>query len=453
MLAAPLSAAEPSVDSSSTSSSDATTSAAGNNAAMPAGANSSGTSSSASTDGSSNKSTNDGIPDELKDVLPKEDAPAQSDIIMGPDAGSHALVPTSGSPGHSDSTAVQSPSSAAVQPPSASPAGGRPPVQASGSSTPSSASPATQSSSQSTTQKKAPESQVLLKGRLEEIGGSGAKLPVGVMLNLKTQTAHMDPGVEKQLAGKVASFPSDWQGSYGGTITIYSAQFDPAAYQFDQEATIEEQKIEAPGTQGSTSFNFFRQNNIIALQPATIMLPPRNDSPVSRQMQAQLRNSPMGQMLGGNGGAMLSMLTTTQPMMVLGDLSGATGVTGNALQNVVVKNDIRQLKQGVLEENLIVQESERHHETGQVKRTYSETVLRFTRLNPRQLYVQAASIKYRHDGHFLSKVIMFGTMTRGVSGGAYPMGGFPGGAFPGVNPSGAGGFGQLNDMLKQLQGF
>ncbi|HEY9793445.1 MAG TPA: hypothetical protein V6D22_23800, partial [Candidatus Obscuribacterales bacterium] len=451
--AEPLYAAEPAVDGASSVPAGARplsqqqqqhvpTSAPGENASSSAATNASGASTSATTSGGSNASTNDGIPDTLNEVLPKdvETIPAATSVLPG--ASQH-------SPDQSSTAGSRPPVQGTTSP------GSRPPLHTTAPSTSAQSASVTAGVSAHAEQKKPASPQVLLKGRLEEVAGSGARLPVGVMLNLKTQTAHMDPAVEKQLAGKVGSFPSDWAGSYGGTITIWSTQFDPAAYQFDPEETQEEQKIEAAGTQGTTSFNFFRQNNIIALQPATIMLPPRNDSPMARQMQEQLRSSPMGQMLGGNGGAMLSMLTQTQPMMVLGEIRGGTGVTGNALQNVVVKNDIRQLKQGVLEQNLIVQESERHHETGQVKRTYSETVLRFTRLNPQQLYVQAASIKYRHDGHFLSKVIMFGTMTKGVGGGN-PMSGFPTGSFPGLDPSGAsgaGGFGQLNDMLKQLQGF
>jgi hypothetical protein len=100
----------------------------------------------------------------------------------------------------------------------------------------------TQPPPQSTTQAKPPQPPsppkaptAYLKGRLEEIGGSGAKLPVGVVLNLKTQTAKMDPAVEKKLEGRVASFPSDWTGSYGGTLTIWSAQWDPLAFKLYSE--------------------------------------------------------------------------------------------------------------------------------------------------------------------------------------------------------------------------
>jgi hypothetical protein len=297
-----------------------------------------------------------------------------------------------------------------------------------------------------------------LRGRLEEIGGRGASLPAGVVLNLKTRTAKVDPSFERKIEGKVASFPMDWRGSWSGPIKVWANQFDPAYFDFDREEAEDIEKVLAPNTTGTVTFNFFQQNNSIALQPATIVFPPRTNSPVSNRMQQELRSSPLGQMMGGNQ-QMLSMLTATQSAMVLGDLNGGMSSGGNSLSLQVVKNDLRELKPGVLEQNLVVEASERHRQTGEVRKSLDETVLRFTKLSPTSLYVQVANLSYSWDGRFLSKVVMYGTMNKGA-GYASPSvipyglpGGMPGG-FPGLSPSGGGvNMNDLNNLIKQMQGL
>lgn len=294
----------------------------------------------------------------------------------------------------------------------------------------------------------------MLVGRLEELGGSGAKLPIGVLMKLKIGTAKLDPSATKPtvVQGVVSSFPVDFQGQWGGQLKVHWAQFDPASYTFDREETLLTQKIETPGAMAGTTFNFVQQGNVISVEPAQLYFAPRRDTANAKAMQQQL--GPLAGMLGGGNSQMLSMMTESIPVMVLGSATGLRGLTGNALESRVIKNDIRQLKPGVLEQNIVVQESEQHRSTGSVQRSLSETVMRFTKLNAGQLYVQAASIKYRNDGHFLNKVLFYGTVNRGQSGAPPGMGagGLPG--MPGMSPSGGGmgGLGDIQNMLKQLQG-
>lgn len=302
----------------------------------------------------------------------------------------------------------------------------------------------------------------MLKGRLEEIQGNGANLPVGLLLNLKAQKAQLDKSVlvphSDPLKGLVSSFPSDWQGNWGGSLSIWWTQMDKAAWDFDADEANQTAQILKRGNQGTTTFSFYQSGKNILVQPARVTFPPRQNSYTQQQLQGQMGS--LGGMFANNPMAqqMLNSLSMGIPVLVLGDLSGV-GVTGNALRSTVVKNDIKQLKPGVLEENLVVNENERNARTGQVRNSFSETILRFTKINPTQLYVQAASIKYRNDGHFLEKVIMYGTVNRGVTTpdpAANPLGGMPGfgaGSIPGLPSSGGGGFGDLNQMLKQLQGM
>lgn len=297
----------------------------------------------------------------------------------------------------------------------------------------------------------------VLRGRLEELAGRGARLPAGIVLNLRSQTAHMDPAAEKRIQGRVASFPTDWRGTWGGTLTVWTSQYDPSAFEFDAEAAREEQDTYHPGAQGTVSFNFFLQNSAVALQPATIIFPMRAAPGISRQMTEQLNQSGLGSLLGNGGANMVSAMVnaSARMKMVLGDASGMDA-DGNPVVCTLIKNDLRQLKPGVMEQNIVQESSARHHQTGQIKRGYSEAVLRFTKLNSQQLYVQAASVEYGADGHFRNKVVLYGTVNRGV-GEAYPAGspfGAMPGAFPGMNPSGGGmNMNDLNNMLKQLQGL
>ena len=158
---------------------------------------------------------------------------------------------------------------------------------------------------------------------------------------------------------------------------------------------------------------------------------------------------------------MMMMLNTKIPVIMLGDYVGA-GVGGNQLNSRVLKNDIKQIKPGVLEENIVVAERTREA-TGVVRDSFSEVVVRFTKQSASQLYVQAASIKYNQSGKFLCKEIYYGTVTKGVTtpdptNPFAGMQGMPGmGGFPGM-PTSPGGGGQmpggldgLNDLIKQMQ--
>lgn len=300
----------------------------------------------------------------------------------------------------------------------------------------------------------------MLKGRLEEVAGSGASLPVGLLLNLKAQKGKLDASIvvkpqADKLKGLVASFPTDWQGSWGGPLLVWGTQFDPAYAAWDPVEFKEMQKILYKGASGQTTFNFYQSGPTIQLQPAQLVFAARTNSYNAQQLKA----SPLANMLGNNpmAGQILSTMATTVPVMYLGDLSGATGVSGNQLNSRVVKNSIKQLKPGLIEQNIVTQESERNAQNGQLRYGFSENVLRFTKLNQNQIYVQVAMLKYRNDGHFLSKVIMYGTVNRGQGQSmdmANPFGGMPGmGSFPGMPTSPAGGLNDLNNLIKNLQGL
>ena len=104
--------------------------------------------------------------------------------------------------------------------------------------------------------------------------------------------------------------------------------------------------------------------------------------------------------------------------------------------------------------------------TGQPRKRYSESVLRFTKVNEQQMYVQAAAVTYGPTKGFQDKVIMYGYVTKGQVAQTNPyanmMGGMPGGGqIPGAGSIfGGGGNGQTPqlpggmdmEMIKKMLG-
>jgi hypothetical protein len=101
--------------------------------------------------------------------------------------------------------------------------------------------------------------------------------------------------------------------------------------------------------------------------------------------------------------------------IVLGDLSGGVGVTGNSLQNTLVKNDVKVLQSNVLEQDIVCYTAERNAQTGNVRNFYGEDVLRFTRLSPDSIYVQAVIASYGQAGDRQRLVTLYGTVRKGQS--------------------------------------
>ena len=120
-----------------------------------------------------------------------------------------------------------------------------------------------------------------------------------------------------------------------------------------------------------------------------------------------------------------------------------------------VSNITRQLAPNVLEQDVIAENNEIMRATGQPRKRYSESVLRFTKVNEQQMYVQAASVNYGPRHEFQDKIMMYGYVTKGVVANTNPYSGMMGGmqglqGIPGmqINPGGAaGGAGQMPNIF------
>lgn len=327
-----------------------------------------------------------------------------------------------------------------------------------------------------------------LYGRIEQISGSGASFPV-----FKTMTPQLDtslaakPALKGQaqtgvlFSGVVAkSFPEDYRGNWGGTLAVWRVEQSPICFQIDPEEAGKVQKIFKSGASGSVNFMFANSTTGgIYLAPAQIMFQvPGKDVDLGKQMSSMMGGQSLAAM--GPMGQMMSQMVQNMPVPVifsLGDTqtsSMAKGLSGNDFVQRTLKNQVRQLTPTVIEQDIIAECNEIMKSTGQPRKRYEESVLRFTKVNPQQMYVQCAQVVFGPDRKFQQKIIMYGYVTKGqvvntnpysgmmqmpgmVPGqsGASPFGG--GGANPfgggGANPFGQGGIPQLPPGFNPLQGL
>lgn len=305
---------------------------------------------------------------------------------------------------------------------------------------------------------------VKLYGRIEELCTSpGARFPIklqaltprldsrGTALRsrVETQTAR----VEAQTAPSrtIMSYPFDWAGVWSGALKVWTAQFAPTRWSFDATEASQEQQLLGPGKEGRATFEFAHSGGgRIQLAPTQVVFTAPMDQSRYRQTMQQVEQQM--QAMGGFGGmpgmseflrseegnSIMSQVIKSVPYMYalhLGNLSQGTGVTGNRLNSRVVKNDLKMLASGVLEQQIVTYNEDQSRVSGKTHTNYSENVLRFSRVTSDQLYVQAASVDYDRNGNFESKVVLYGMITRG-QGDAPAWPDFNSGGFPNMYPFG-----------------
>ncbi len=296
-----------------------------------------------------------------------------------------------------------------------------------------------------------------LFGRIDQIAGeANVSMPV-----LKAETAKMDTSrqtalkasaSEARFSGSVAtSFPMDFSGTWGGTIRVWRFSVAPLSYEIDAAESNKLRSILAPGTAGDVNFVFRDEpTGKIDLEPAQvrIMIPASQSYSYQQMMQGG------GGQLGGMGGMVSQMMANMKvPVMLhFGTVSTRgsmeVGVSGNQIEQRVVKNEIRQLAPTVVEEQIVTKNSS-VQTSGRGEDGYTESVMRFTRQSPTQLYVLAASVDYDEHGKFLRKLIMYGNVVRGqvMNISPYPTGM---GNISQMMGGGAGGMSGLSSILNSM---
>lgn len=293
----------------------------------------------------------------------------------------------------------------------------------------------------------------MLYGRIEQLSASaGASFP-----SLKAQIPKMDPrgmtltakattAAPVPLSGSVVrSFPANYQGTWGGRLVLQQVQVDPNYYRIDPEEARRTVQAMKPGNIGQVNFNFDRSRGAIALEPARCMfMVPASDTQVPDEV-----NRMMG---GGNaalGGMMSQMMSgmTVPIVLEFGDIQTSgeqTSVSGNALRQRVLKNETRQLAPNVMEQQIITEETTWNKRTHVPLTGFGESVIRFTRQSPTVLYVQAATVSYGGDKKFLRKMVLYGSIGKGVVMNTDPMAAMQGGM---PNMGGMGGMGAMQGMF------
>jgi hypothetical protein len=305
----------------------------------------------------------------------------------------------------------------------------------------------------------------MLFGRIEELtSGVGAKFPV-----LKAQTAKMDFSGQTLKAGAsesifsgqvVRSFPSELNGTWGGVLQLQQIQLDPSYYQLDQDEAKQTADLMRPGLQGKVNMAFQNTGSGLTLEPAKIFFSaPMTQARMDRQM-SQLGGGGMsipgmGNMASNPGmGQMMQSMMMSVPYIwyiSLGAVQG-TGVSGNSVQTNVIKNDVRQLNPTVIEQQILSREYDTNPKTGKSRTSFSESVVRFTRYNSSQQYVQAVAVDYSAEKKFLRKMVFAGYVTKGaIQQMPDPMGGLAGLGGAG-GAGGAGGLPGLGDLQKLFGG-
>lgn len=267
----------------------------------------------------------------------------------------------------------------------------------------------------------AQKARTMLYGRIEEITGRrGAKLPVELhalvpKMDTSGQEVTVKGGLQANTLKAQAAFPRDWRGSWAGTLKVFTTEFTPLSYQIDAEEAKKESDLLRPGVSGEVGFEFNDNAGALKLEPAQVVF----TAPGSKSNYSDM----IGQMLGDAGANIdnqtrdaVNGMFANIPMIFalhLGNLDQGLGVTGNLLQSRVVKNDVKQLQSGAIEQEVITYDADRNQKTGKTRYTYTESVLRFYRQSGSQLYVQAAIVSYLSNGQFVDKVVMYGTVNRG----------------------------------------
>lgn len=260
-----------------------------------------------------------------------------------------------------------------------------------------------------------------LFGRIEQLAVDGdVKLP-----SLKMQTAQLDlrgkltqRELEKYSGTIAKSFPTEFKGIWGGTLFVWSYRYSPDYLKEDRAEAVQTAQILKPGRSGAVNFQFYRNRlNQIALEPAKILLsvPLKDTGSFSRIMGG---SSGMESQMGPFAGAFSQVMGNMEaPAVMLYFGTAATsdmekGVSGNEFRQVTVKNVIRELGPGVMEQQIVTKSLTKVVSTGKTNAGYIESVLRFKRLSDTKLYVLAASVNYSGAGKYLSKLIMYGTVDK-----------------------------------------
>lgn len=308
---------------------------------------------------------------------------------------------------------------------------------------------------------------IRLYGRIEELtAGTGARIPLKMVAMQPVRDTSFD---EPKLTGKattltasaksvVQSYPIDYRGSWTGELTINSVNFDPTYFQWSPAVAQKEARIMRPGMRGSCTVTFYEgRNNKIQAEPTQVAFQGTDTLAGTGGMGelGAMANNPMFANMQNMQVPVTLVLHLGAPIQ-----SYEHGVTGNQLSKELMKNTLKELSRGLLEQDIVTKDYDRSAD-GRTRVGYSESVLRFTRISDSQLYLQAAYVYYNTQAKFQAKYMLYGTLNKSYGQqpattqnpyGTTTMPNPFGGMMPGMGGAGgAGGAQSMKDAANALQ--
>lgn len=322
--------------------------------------------------------------------------------------------------------------------------------------------------------KAAPKKPVMLYGRLEEIAGkANPQFPIV----LKSLTPKMDQtGLLKgqastgTLAGTIErSYPADFRGTWGGSLTLGQLVISPLNYQIDPDDARKTASLVRQGSVGTANFVFNSDaRGNVTVEPTQIVFMVQASQTNSFQTAMQQYGGASGMANNAMAGMMNSMMGNMQVPIAIkfGNFQSSAvtpGISGNSFAIGVLSNRLKQLSPGIMEQQVITQENVRT-KAGKAYSTYNENVFRFTQRGASQMYVEVASVSYSMSRQFLRKMVLYGYINKGavqqdfsnpysalqqMMGGS---GGAGGVQIPGMGGGAANPLQQLQDLQKMFGG-
>lgn len=247
---------------------------------------------------------------------------------------------------------------------------------------------------------------VVLTGRLEELGGAGARLPIGMtMKGLRTQSPKVDSSAP-------SGYPNTWNGQWGGHLTVtkmWEQEPDPSA------------SIHV-GSRGVTVFSFIPAGVRTRLQPTDIYFPAHmlqaSQAEYSAEQVSELRSK--NRKLDPNALLMVVDVVRLRQAIAYNPFNHEQfdfSVLLNRLSRLVPRPSSSQpatVEQkadatGVMEQDIVV--STRTQKTRE--RSFTETVIRLSPVpdRPDLLWAQVAHIGYDRFGRSNRQLFMQGWLS------------------------------------------
>lgn len=236
---------------------------------------------------------------------------------------------------------------------------------------------------------------LFLNGRLEQISGRAAQMPIEKTIKgLKIGIAKVDGSVAvaKQQT-KPYSYPQKFNGNWGGRLAITYANYDA-------DVPVDRHQLSV-GDQGLGIFSFVTESGKMLLEPSKLWFKP--------QVARKIKNFAVPKNMLSEAKDPEAKVNTA-----LLDLGGISSVDANGQQveYSVLKNTLTNLGKNVLEQNIVLRSNRVNAKTGAVRNDYTETVVRITPVRPDLMYSQIGYVQYGPSGVPLAQFICQGWITR-----------------------------------------